>query len=219
MVQSEASNLKKPNKTRRERQRLITRERIIAAATQRFAAQGFEGTALPPIAEECGLRVSLILYHFTSKAGLWRACVDDVFARLTQIIDHGAADITAAEGMDYFRLAVKTHIKAAAAMPEYHRILFQEAMQDTSRLRWIVDTHQRAMTERILEVIERAQMSGVLPADADPMHLKFVTSGMFTLPISFAPEYRLMSGEDALSDTFIDRHIELCLELLIGKTT
>lgn len=203
----------------RERQKEETRSRIIAAATDLFAARGFEGTALPAIAEACGDRVSLIVYHFGSKDGLWRACVDAIYAAVTAHLDAAEPAIDEAQGLPRFALAVRAHIKAAAANPAFHRILFQEAMSDSERLRWLVDTHQRPMSERIIALIREAQDVGLLPADLDPMHLKFLTSGMFVLPIAMAPEYRLLAGEEPLSDAFIDRHVSACLGLLAVRTT
>ena len=169
---------------------------------------------MPAITEASCARGSLILYHFGSKEGLWKACVDDVFARVGAFIDEREPRIAAAEGMDYFREAVAAHIGAAAANPAYHRILFREAMQGGQRLEWLVGKHQRPMSERIVAVIRDAQTAGILPASVDPMHLKFLTSGLFTLPITLAPEYRLMTGIEPLDDDFVDRHIEACLQLL-----
>lgn len=200
----------------RERQKEETRSRIIAAATDLFAARGFDGTALPAIADVCGDRVSLIVYHFGSKEGLWRACVDAIYAAVIRHLDAGAPTIAEAEGMARIALAVRAHITAAAANPSYHRILFQEAMSDTERLRWLVDTHERPLSQRKIALIREAQSFGLLPADLDPMHLKFLVSGLFALPIALAPEYRLLAGEEPLSNAFIDRHVAACLSLLSG---
>ena len=200
----------------RERQKEETRARILAAATDLFAARGFEGTALPAIAGVCGDRVSLIVYHFGSKEGLWRACVGAVYAAVLRHLDAAQPEIAEAEGVTRLVLAVRAHITAAAANPAFHRLLFQEAMTDSPRLRWLVDTHQRPMSARMVALVEEAQQLGLLPADADPMHLKFLTSGMFALPIALAPEYRLLAGEDPLSGAFIDRHVTTCLRLLSG---
>ena len=201
---------------RRDIQRERTREAILEAAIAVFAERGFEGAALPAIAKASGARGTLILYHFGSKEDLWKACVDEVFAQVNAFIDARVERIEAAEGMDYFREAVAAHIGAAASVPAYQRILFREAMQHGERLRWLVDTHQRPMSERIVPVIERAQEAGILPSHLDPMHLKFLTSGLFTLPITLAPEYHLMTGTDPLAEAFVADHIEACLELLLG---
>jgi len=47
-----------------------TRERILSAAAQLFAEQGFAGTSMPAIAELSGITAGAIYRHFTSKAEL-----------------------------------------------------------------------------------------------------------------------------------------------------
>jgi AcrR family transcriptional regulator len=47
-----------------------TRERIIAAARQHFAAEGFERTSVRAIAAEAGVDASLIRHYFGDKSGL-----------------------------------------------------------------------------------------------------------------------------------------------------
>ncbi|TCD02073.1 TetR/AcrR family transcriptional regulator [Erythrobacteraceae bacterium CFH 75059] len=201
---------------RRDQQRADTRARIVAAATALFATRGFEGAALPAVAERCGDRVSLILYHFGSKDGLWRACVDAVFEQLNArtaelLLAHPDAGATTVEGL---ALLLRVYITAAADTPDYHRILFHEAMHDTPRLRWLVDTHQRRVSDVMVAFITQAQEAGLLPHGHDPMHLKFMLSGLLALPITLAPEYRQLTGQDPTGRPFIETHVAACLSLL-----
>lgn len=206
----------KPVGTVRETQRLATKSTILDVAIEHFAARGFEGSSLPDIAKDCGSRVSLILYHFGSKLGLWEVCIASVYDAVERKIEAAAPQIAAASGIERLQIAIATYIRATAAYPAFHRLLFQEAMQDSDRLAWLVEHHQRAMSDRMVALIEEAKMAKLLPADASSMHLKFVVSGMFALPIAFAPEYRLLAREEPIDDTFIDQHIALCLRLILG---
>jgi TetR/AcrR family transcriptional regulator len=53
----------------------------------------------------------------------------------------------------------------------------------------------------------------------DTIHAKFVLSGAFSFPIVLAPEYRLMDDVDPESDAFIERHIDLCMQILMPQRT
>lgn len=52
-----------------------TREEILAVARRRFFADGYDGVSLRSIAEEAGVDVALISYHFGSKKGLFGAAL------------------------------------------------------------------------------------------------------------------------------------------------
>ena len=54
-----------------------TRERILDAALECFAARGYEGTSMRQLAESCGLTDAALYYHFESKAALMRALLSE----------------------------------------------------------------------------------------------------------------------------------------------
>jgi AcrR family transcriptional regulator len=70
-----------------------TRERILNSAERLFAGRGFHGTSIREVAQSCGVRQSLVQYHFKSKEGLFRAVFErrilpmnhDRFSRLDQV--------------------------------------------------------------------------------------------------------------------------------------
>ena len=52
------------------------RSRLLRAATDAFAEQGFEGTSLRTIADTAGVSFQRIAYYFGSKEELWIETVD-----------------------------------------------------------------------------------------------------------------------------------------------
>jgi AcrR family transcriptional regulator len=53
------------------------REAILRAAERVFAQEGYHGTTMRHIAAEAGVKLSLVVYHFTSKLGLFVAIFED----------------------------------------------------------------------------------------------------------------------------------------------
>ena len=55
-----------------------TRNRLIEAAIDIFAAHGFDGASTRTLAEKAGANLAAIPYHFGSKAGLYRAAAQHI---------------------------------------------------------------------------------------------------------------------------------------------
>lgn len=60
-----------------------TRARIVDAAVLSFSAEGFSAMTTRRLAEAAEVNVATLSYHFGSKEGVYRACVDAVYTRLT----------------------------------------------------------------------------------------------------------------------------------------
>ncbi len=53
-----------------------SREALLQAAVQVFAEKGFAGATVKDLADEAGVNVSLVSYHFGGKEGLYRSCLE-----------------------------------------------------------------------------------------------------------------------------------------------
>jgi AcrR family transcriptional regulator len=59
-----------------------TRERLIGAATELFAAQGFDGTSTDAVLQASGVSRGSLYHHFASKEALFVAVVEDLLVRV-----------------------------------------------------------------------------------------------------------------------------------------
>ena len=55
-----------------------TRRRILEAALEMFAAEGYDGTSTRQLAEQAGVNLPAIQYYFGSKEGLFRAVIQSI---------------------------------------------------------------------------------------------------------------------------------------------
>jgi TetR/AcrR family transcriptional regulator len=53
-----------------------SRDSLLSAARKVFARKGFEGATVKDLADEAGVNISLVSYHFGGKEGLYRACLE-----------------------------------------------------------------------------------------------------------------------------------------------
>jgi AcrR family transcriptional regulator len=79
---SSGSKYDKPRKIRSDG--LETRARVLAAATEVFARDGFEGTSLRQIAEVAGIDIATLKYHVGNKAALFTEVYQDGYEHFQQ---------------------------------------------------------------------------------------------------------------------------------------
>src|SRR5215470_14679801 len=75
----------------RARDAHATRERLLTAATQLFAARGFEGVSVTQIAQRAGVTKALINYHFGGKRKLYLTIMTSTFAEIVERVEQLAA--------------------------------------------------------------------------------------------------------------------------------
>ncbi|MEP6919267.1 MAG: helix-turn-helix domain-containing protein, partial [Acidobacteriota bacterium] len=69
----------RPVRRRQDERTARTRQRLLKAAAAEFAARGFAGASVDRIARTARVNKAMIYYHFTSKAGLYREILRDMF--------------------------------------------------------------------------------------------------------------------------------------------
>jgi AcrR family transcriptional regulator len=75
----------------RRRDAAGTQQSLLDAARRRFAADGYAATTVRDIADEAGVNVALINRYFTSKEGLFKACLTGAADELGRTV---AANVT-----------------------------------------------------------------------------------------------------------------------------
>jgi len=188
-----------------------TRESILEAAGRSFAARGFDGASLREIATSAGVGQPLLVYHFGSKEGVWRAAVDRLFGRVVEATQ--AAFAEPEDGEQRLHAVLRSFIRVVAEDPAWLQILLREAAEPGPRLDWLVEHHSRATYEAGMSFLDEARERGWLPA-LPTEHLLYVLVGALTFVIAIAPEVRRVTGRDVVSEAFLDRHVETVLALL-----
>ncbi|MBE7163518.1 MAG: helix-turn-helix transcriptional regulator, partial [Williamsia herbipolensis] len=99
--------------TPRARRRTATRGRLLWAARELFAENGFDDTTVAAIARRAGTAHGLLFHHFGSKHGLYRAVLDEVVAEMDAAFLAGAGDTPE----DVIRGGLRGHLRYVAENP------------------------------------------------------------------------------------------------------
>jgi len=196
-----------------------TRDRILQAALQAFAAQGFDGATTRQIADAAGVNLGLLQYHFGGKEKLWRAAVELAFSRLRAGLTQILADESVVDDLERVRLVIRDHVRFVAHNPEFVRIMHDVGKRPGPRMEWLVDTHVAPLYRGIVELLERAGHRLRLPDDVPPIHFHYILAGAVGLIFHQSEECKRLAGIDPFEDAHIETHARAVEHFLLGPPT
>jgi AcrR family transcriptional regulator len=136
---------------RREQARQATREQILDAARELFAASGYEAVSMRKIAERVGYSAPALYLHFTDKQALVRElCLVD-FLSLSQAMREIAGEPNPIERLRRIGYA---YVEYALAHPQHYRLMFMTPLPPPEVAR--LDEVQASPEEDGYEILKRA---------------------------------------------------------------
>lgn len=159
---------------RRPRDAEATRQQILDAAEDLFAAQGVGSTSLAMIARASSTHKSLILHHFESKDGLWQAVKERRFADFVaeQKVLFSQGEVRAEE----LQGATRAYFELLRGNPVLVQLLTRaELEQDLS-----CSQYDEARLEPFVDRMRQAQKAGILRDDVPPSHLLLILINAIT---------------------------------------
>lgn len=202
---------------RKEQQRAIdTRERIIEAAIQEFAAHGFEGASTRTVANNAGVRHTLVTYHFEGKDGLWRAVMDRVVQSFTKLQSERLEGLRGVDEVVQLRLLLEEFVRYSAQDIKLHHLMSHAASAASPQIDKLVTDYLGSYFNMIAGLIKAVQRKGAF-VEGDPHHLHYLFIGAATRIFMQAAEASRMMGRSPLDPDFVDRHVEQCIGLFFRR--
>lgn len=100
---------------------------IIAAASELFAAQGYDGASMRAIAKAAGVTTPMLYRHFASKAALYTALLNE---HARALLDHWANPDPSASRQERFSEAVEGFFSWIEENEQAWRMLFLDSPKD-----------------------------------------------------------------------------------------
>lgn len=118
-----------------------SKTRILDAAEDLFANKGYAATAVVDIAEAVGIRGPAIYKHYASKADIYTAVIDRLFAPMQAYLEglNGLSDLQASKSQALLEQLVKHHIDH----PNIPRLIQQATLSAGEHLDSLVDNWYR----------------------------------------------------------------------------
>jgi len=188
-----------------------TSERILDAAEELFAENGFSGTRLRDVAERVGIRIPSLYNHFASKEALYAEVLARGIGPLLETLSGFVAE-GPANGRDPFPM-VEQVFSMLAARPHLPRLIQHEALSGGERLTPALRDWMKPILAHAQDLIESHPSARRWTTEQIPLlvlALYNMVIGYFTV----APLYRALHGTDLLSRGWIEQQTRLLGELV-----
>lgn len=164
-----------PATLRKERDRLVRRADILAAAEKTFATQGFHETKIEQIAQEAGYAAGTIYLYFADKESLYAALFIHKIEELVAYVEEKTRQAT--DPLDGLRIAVRAQFEFHDANRAFFDLFvrqrlhaspgqddpWQEVVKHYRRhFKVLVDLIELAQRERLLRPIESHLLASAL---------------------------------------------------------
>jgi AcrR family transcriptional regulator len=188
----------KPNGAVAERNPERTRERILSAALQEFAANGFAGARVDAIARRAAINKRMLYHYFGNKEHLFR----EVLRRKITERQASAEGLSGdpAESLPFW-------FKFSCQDADWVRLLEWEALQEADS-QLIDGTGRRALAIRALGRIRQLQALGYLAGEFEPRHLLLAMRSLTMFPMAFPQLARLITGQPVSDPHFQKKYAE-----------
>ena len=177
----------------KRRDAAATRQRILDAALEEFAAKGLDAARIEDIADQAGTNRRMAYYYFGSKEGLYLAALETSYIQLVEVEE--AIDVEALGPVDAIEALVAAKFEHYVKYPHYIEFVKMENLYQARHLK----TSQRIAEMRaplisiIQRVLHRGEALGVWRPGVDPLDLYlsicalgfFVFSNRHTLGVIF----------------------------------
>lgn len=200
------------NVRRRQERSAKTRQKIISAATTEFAFTGFDGASTRSIAERAKVQHGLVIYHFETKLGVWKAVMENALNHFHSEIKRFIEEVEGCDDVTRLRQFQKAFIRISATRPELNWLLSHEVREESSRLSWIIEKIAGRDIEEAIELIRKVQALGRY-VEGDPAHLHYLFVGAATRVFMVSGEIKRTMKQSPFDEAFLERHIEMCERL------
>lgn len=196
------------------RRRGDAKQRILSAALDLFANQGFDSVSTADIAAQAQTSQSVVLYHFKSKEALWRAAMKLLFEAVGIRPKFDDAQYKDLDPITRLRVLLRSFVLTSARHPELGKVINREGSSGGERLTWLVNELARpnyAIFEAIF--IDGAQRGLLKPYPAAMLTL-FAHGAAATI-FNLSHVSRMLLENDPFGPEVVEQQADMVVDLLL----
>lgn len=162
-------------KERRSREKLETREKILAAAREMFAEEGYDAVTMRAIAERVEYTPTALYHHFQNKQALLTELCQRDFESLAR---HFSGEVAAADPVERILAVGRAYLRFAQEYPSQYRFMFMTVLPRIQDIRIVRGDPEQDAYSFLREACRQAIDQGRLrPEMKDPDQLAQILWG------------------------------------------
>lgn len=204
-----------PRRVPQRRDAFATRARILRAATQEFARNGFGGARGERIARRARSSERMVYYYFGSKEGLFREVLESAYdalgvAEQALVLDDKAPRAALAH---FCRFVWRWY----AEHPEFIGVLTAENQLQARHLRRSarLDVLVRPVVRLLAGLLERGERDGDFRPGLDAADLYVSIAGLGYFPVSNRYTLSAVLGRDLADPPVLEAHWRACEDMVL----
>ncbi len=193
-----------------------SREIILRAACDEFAAHGLGGARVDRIAERAGLNKKLIYYYFEDKDSLFRAVLEDAYRNIREAEQQlHLADMPPEQAV---RRLTEFTWHYYLEHPEFLTLLNSENLHRARHLEG--SERARAVNTPLIEalgvILERGRATGVFRGGVDPLQLYISIAGIAYFYLSNQHTLSAIFDRDLMSPKALNERLSHICDVILG---
>jgi len=175
---------------------LSVRERVLAAAVELFARQGYDGTSVAEVIAAAGVAKGGFYHHFASKEALLYEVYGDLITRQLRAMDEIVG--RRAPVADTVRALIEDLVESTAASAQQALVFWREQHRLDDERTAAYRRARRRYHDTVVRLIRDGQASGALARTASPETVTLTIFGVVNeLPLWYRPQGRTRPAQIA----------------------
>lgn len=181
----------------------VTRERILSAALEEFAARGFSAASTDRIAKAAGLTKRAVFYYFPSKEVLYTATLEKAYAASRE--NERQLHVATLTPVAALTKIVEATFDYYTSNPNFIRLVAAENMERTALLTGSLrlKTENRTIVEILDSILSRGLADGVFRSGPSALDIHMSISALSFFCVANAHTFGTIFETDMESDAFL----------------
>jgi AcrR family transcriptional regulator len=192
-----------------------SREEILDAAVEAFAALGYEAMSVRELTRRLGVSHNLVHHYFRSKAELWRACIDTSFGRIGREMGEALTLTADSDVLAQLRELFRLFVLRTARYPANGLIITREGALGGPRFDYIFENYVAPNVAAFRAMLAAGQAAGTIRPDVDLRTIFFLLTDGGAGPYTSRPFAKRLDPRDPQRPEVIAAHAELVADVLV----